>query len=46
MWELMIWDKDFYLNGKCIYIKVFFFEGFYFNGIVYLDNKEMVRWEI
>lgn len=46
MRELTIRDKDFYLNGKRIYIKASFFEGLYPNGIAYPDNKEMARREI
>jgi hypothetical protein len=43
---LTIKDKDFYLNGKRIYIKASFFEGLYPNGIAYPDSKEMARNEI
>lgn len=46
MRELTIRDKDFYLNGKRIYIKASFFEGLYPNGIAYPDSKEMARREI
>ena len=46
MRELTIKDKDFYLNGKRIYIKASFFEGLYPNGIAYPDSKEMARKEI
>ena len=44
--ELTIKDKDFYLNGKRIYIKATFFEGLYPNGIAYPDSKEMAIREI
>lgn len=44
--ELTIKNKDFYLNGKRIYIKASFFEGLYPNGIAYPDSKEMARQEI
>ncbi len=46
MRELTIRNKDFYLNGKRIYIKATFFEGLYPNGIAYPDNEEMARKEI
>ena len=46
MRELTIKDKDFYLNGKKIYIKAAFFEGLYPNGICAPDSKEMARREI
>lgn len=46
MRELTIKDKDFYLNGKQIYIKASFFEGLYPNGIAYPDAEEMARKEI
>ncbi len=46
MRELTIKDKDFYLNGKKIYIKATFFEGLYPNGIASPDNEEMARKEI
>lgn len=46
MRELTIKDKDFYLNGKRIYIKATFFEGLYPNGIAYPDSKEMMIQEI
>ena len=46
MRELTIKDKDFYLNGKRIYIKASFFEGIYPNGIAYPDSEEMARREI
>jgi len=46
MRELTIRNKDFYLNGKRIYIKASFFEGLYPNGIAYPDSEEMVRKEI
>ena len=46
MRELTIKNKDFYLNGKRIYIKATFFEGLYPNGIAYPDSKEMARREI
>jgi beta-galactosidase len=46
MRALTIQDKDFYLNGKRIYIKAAFFEGLYPNGIAYPDSKEMARKEI
>jgi beta-galactosidase len=46
MRELTIKDKDFYLNGKPIYIKAAFFEGLYPNDIAYPDSKEMARKEI
>lgn len=46
MRELTIKNKDFYLNGKRIYIKASFFEGLYPNGIAYPDSREMVRQEI
>ncbi len=44
--ELTIKNKDFYLNGKRIYIKATFFEGLYPNGIAYPDTEEMARKEI
>jgi hypothetical protein len=44
--ELTIKNKDFYLNGKRIYIKATFFEGLYPNGIAYPDSEEMARKEI
>lgn len=44
--ELTIKNKDFYLNGKRIYIKATFFEGLYPNGIAYPDSEEMARREI
>ncbi|MCK5440580.1 MAG: hypothetical protein KAJ23_01690 [Maribacter sp.] len=44
--ELTIKNKDFYLNGKRIYIKATFFEGLYPNGIAYPDSEEMARTEI
>ncbi len=46
MRELTIKNKDFYLNGKRIYIKATFFEGLYPNGIAYPDSEEMARKEI
>lgn len=46
MRELTIKDKDFYLNGKRIYIKASFFEGLYPNGVAHPDSEEMVRKEI
>ena len=46
MRELVIQDKDFYLNGKRIHIKATFFEGLYPNGIAYPDSEEMARQEI
>lgn len=46
MRELTIKNKDFYLNGKPIYIKASFFEGLYPNGIAFPDSEEMVRTEI
>lgn len=46
MRELTIKDKDFYLNGKPIYIKAAFFEGLYPNDIAYPDSEEMARKEI
>jgi len=46
MRELTIKNKDFYLNGKRIYIKASFFEGLYPNGIAYPDSREMARKEI
>ncbi|MFY0651628.1 MAG: beta galactosidase jelly roll domain-containing protein [Cyclobacteriaceae bacterium] len=46
MRELTIKDKDFYLNGKRIYIKATFFEGLYPNGVAYPDSEEMARKEI
>lgn len=44
--ELTIKNKDFYLNGKRIYIKATFFEGLYPNGIAYPDTEAMARREI
>jgi beta-galactosidase len=44
--ELTIRNKDFYLNGKPIFIKATFFEGLYPNGIAYPDSEEMARKEI
>ena len=46
MREFTIRDKDFYLNGKRIYLKAAFFEGLYPNGIANPDSKEMIRQEI
>ncbi|MEM8889646.1 MAG: sugar-binding domain-containing protein [Bacteroidota bacterium] len=46
MRELTIKDRDFYLNGKRIYLKASFFEGLYPNGIAHPDSKEMARKEI
>ncbi|MEM7370239.1 MAG: sugar-binding domain-containing protein [Bacteroidota bacterium] len=46
MRELTITNKDFYLNGKRIYIKASFFEGLYPNGIAHPDNEEMIEKEI
>lgn len=46
MRELTIRNRDFYLNGKRIYIKASFFEGLYPNGIAYPDSKAMARKEI
>ena len=46
MRELTIKNKDFYLNGKRIYIKASFFEGLYPNGIASPDSEEMARREI
>lgn len=46
MRELTIKNKDFYLNGKHIYIKATFFEGLYPNGIANPDSEEMARKEI
>lgn len=46
MRELSIRNKDFYLNGKRIYLKASFFEGLCPNGIAYPDNEEMARREI
>lgn len=46
MRELTIKNKDFYFNGKQIYIKATFFEGLYPNGIAYPDSEEMARKEI
>ncbi|MBX2874029.1 MAG: hypothetical protein KTR30_18070, partial [Saprospiraceae bacterium] len=46
MRELTIRDKDFYLNGKRIYIKASFFEGLYPNGIAYPDSRAMAKQEI
>ena len=46
MRELTIKDKDFYLNGKKIYLKAAFFEGLYPNGIASPDSEEMARKEI
>ncbi|TMM53409.1 hypothetical protein FEE95_20325 [Maribacter algarum] len=46
MRELTLKNKDFYLNGKRIYIKATFFEGLYPNGIAYPDSEEMARTEI
>jgi len=46
MRQLTIKEKDFYLNGKPIYIKASFFEGLYPNGIAFPDSIEMARKEI
>jgi hypothetical protein len=46
MRELTIKNRDFYLNGKPIYIKATFFEGLYPVGIAYPDSEEMARREI
>jgi hypothetical protein len=44
--EFTIRDKDFYLNGKPIYLKATFFEGLYPNKVAYPDDVAMVREEI
>jgi len=44
--EFTIKDKDFYLNGKRLYLKATFFEGLYPNGIAHPDSEAMVRDEI
>ena len=46
MRELTIKEKDFYLNGKRIYLKAAFFEGLYPNGIAYPDSRDMAKKEI
>ncbi|MCP3928772.1 MAG: hypothetical protein GY705_06690 [Bacteroidetes bacterium] len=46
MRELTIKNRDFYLNGKPIYIKASFFEGLYPKGIAYPDSEAMARKEI
>jgi hypothetical protein len=46
MRELTIKNKDFYLNGKKIFLKASFFEGLYPNGIANPDSEEMARKEI
>jgi hypothetical protein len=46
MRQLTIKNKDFYLNGKPIYIKASFFEALYPNGIAFPDSEQMVRKEI
>jgi hypothetical protein len=46
MRELTIKNKDFYLNGKPVYIKASFFEGLYPNGIAFPDSEHMARKEI
>lgn len=44
--EFTIKNKDFYLNGKRLYLKATFFEALYPNGIAYPDSEDMVRKEI
>ncbi|MBF0199426.1 MAG: hypothetical protein HQL32_17055, partial [Planctomycetes bacterium] len=46
MRELTIRNKDFYLNGKPIYIKATFFEALYPNMVAFPDSIEMARREI
>ncbi|MBC8874539.1 MAG: hypothetical protein H8E44_34310 [Planctomycetes bacterium] len=46
MREFTIRDKQFYLNGKPIYLKATFFEGLYPNRIAYPDSREMAVREI
>ena len=46
MREFTIKNKDFYLNGKPVYVKAAFFEGLYPNRIAYPDNEAMARKEI
>jgi beta-galactosidase len=46
MREMTIKNKDFYLNGKPIYIKACFFEGLYPNGIAFPDSEDMALKEI
>ncbi|MEM7380825.1 MAG: glycoside hydrolase family 2 TIM barrel-domain containing protein, partial [Bacteroidota bacterium] len=46
MREFTIKDKDFYLNGKRIYMKSTFFEGLYPNGIAFPDSRAMAIKEI
>ncbi|MCF7973916.1 MAG: hypothetical protein K9N55_08880 [Phycisphaerae bacterium] len=46
MREFTIRDKQFYLNGKPLYLKATFFEGLYPVKLAYPDSRDMVRREI
>ncbi len=46
MREFTIRDKQFYLNGKPLYLKATFFEGLYPTQLAYPDSRAMVRREI
>ncbi len=46
MREFTIRDKQFYLNGKPLYLKATFFEGLYPNRIAYPDSRDMAVREI
>ena len=46
MREFTIRDKQFYLNGRPIYLKATFFEGLYPRGLARPDSWEMAVREI
>jgi len=46
MREFTIRDKQFYLNGKSMYLKATFFEGLYPLNLAYPDSREMAIREI
>jgi len=46
MREFTIHDKQFYLNGKAMYLKATFFEGVYPVKLAYPDSREMAIREI
>ncbi|TWU33238.1 glycoside hydrolase family 2 protein [Novipirellula artificiosorum] len=46
MREFTIRNKQFYLNGKPLYLKATFFEGLYPTGVAYPDSREMAIREI
>ena len=46
MREFTIRDKQFYLNGKPLYLKATFFEGLYPGKVAYPDSREMAIREI